>query len=224
MVVPPRSYQSASPFPKLSSFTISNYPKVQHRRSEIHFFRFPYILSEDVQGIYRPAVAAEYPPGKEADEVLWPRLYQVSASRCPFIKMPPRHKAGGLTEKRPAENSAGFRSKLAKNSQTRNSFAGANSLNGVYIPRDMEHSRKRAHLNDPTGSKAMAQRLAALPNSYLHLEKRGSTPKSLPAPHRHLRPKTSAAAPATNAKKPGYCENCRSKFPDLEEVSSLPVD
>ncbi|KAJ9050710.1 Cdc7p-Dbf4p kinase complex regulatory subunit [Entomophthora muscae] len=221
MIVPPRSYQSASPFPKLSNFALSGFSKVQHRRSEIHFFRYPYILSEDVTGMYRPAVAAEYPPSKEADDVIWPKLWPVSASRCPFIRIPPRHKAGGLTEKRPGDNSPGFRTKMPKNSQNRHHlYSGTGS--GL-TSRDLEHQRKRSILNDHNSSKVGAQRLAALPNSFLHLEKRGNTPKSLPPPTRPIRTKSSAPAAVANTKKPGYCENCRSKFPDIEEHVMSPT-
>lgn len=214
LVIPSRTYQSASPFPKLSNFALSGYPKIQHRRSEIHFFRYPYILSEDVTGIYRPAVAAEYPPAKDPDDVLWPKLWSVGPSRCPFIRMPPRHKSSAMGEKRPAENSAGFRSKMAKNSQNRHHIYPG-SLGGT-ASRDLDQ-RKRSIIGDLGSSKVGAQRLAALPNGFLHLEKPSAISKNISLTARPIRTKSSAPAPMTNAKKPGYCENCRTKFSDIEE-------
>ncbi|KAI0227733.1 Cdc7p-Dbf4p kinase complex regulatory subunit [Massospora cicadina] len=216
MVVPSRSHQGAPSFPKPTNFAPSGYPKVQHRRSEIHFFRYPYILSEDVSGVYRPAVAAEYPPAKDPDDVLWPKLWPVSPSRCPFIRMVPHHKAGTLPEKRAGENLPGFRSKLAKHSQSRHrAYPGPGNLGGV-ASRELEQ-RKRSALMDRSASKVGADRLAALPNGFLYLERRGATRKSLPPPIRPIRTKSSAPAAIANTKKPGYCENCRTKFSDIEE-------
>lgn len=196
-VLPGRLDQSTISYTKLPSLSLTNLPKPRHKVSEIHFFRYPYILAEDMTGVHRPAVAAEYPPSKDPDEILWPKLWVVPPTRCPFIRVMSRNKMGGAS-KRQADSNPGPRAKASKLS----------NRSGYSV-----QSQRESALELQT----KAQRLAAVPNHFLHLETRNQTPKTLPPPPRLLRTKTSAPGPLPNTKKPGYCENCRIKFTDIEE-------
>lgn len=196
-VLPGRLDQSTISYTKLPSLSLSNLAKPRHKASEVHFFRYPYILAEDMTGVHRPAVAAEYPPSKDPDEILWPKLWVVPPTRCPFIRVLSRNKMGGGS-KRQAEASLGSRAKASKLS----------NRSGYSV-----QSQRQSALE----VQAKAQRLAAIPNHFLCREARNQTPKTLPPPPRLLRTKTSAPSPLPNTKKPGYCENCRIKFTDIEE-------
>ncbi|KAI9291657.1 hypothetical protein K502DRAFT_326178 [Neoconidiobolus thromboides FSU 785] len=205
----------------IPSIKIMSYEKPTLKKSDFHFFKHPFVLVEDATGHYRPAVAAEYSPSKDANEIPWPKLYIVPSTRCPFIKCQSKKKNINGTEKRRAEAALSKLTHSRLSNSTRSlvlppiNIGNNDLLDSIIDPIVISKRFCNVDNNDPSTHES--KRLSALPNSHLQYEKTAIIPKTLPPIPHPIRLKASAAPAPNNIKKPGYCENCKTKFNDIEE-------
>ncbi|KAK9762523.1 Cdc7p-Dbf4p kinase complex regulatory subunit, variant 2 [Basidiobolus ranarum] len=175
---------------------------------DIHIFKKIFLLVEDTTRTYRTVMIGEFAPPADGQDPPWPKIYRNIEGRCPFIAYEELMTASPKKLYTPTFKRDPSYDTNLNNIINSNASGMVNSFTCAYIsatrrdrimsclqPKDVDKFKKNA--SDPGKSikKVGMWKQMALDSS-----------KRMPSP------------PTKVARKPGYCENCRLKFNDLEEV------
>ncbi|KAK9721356.1 Cdc7p-Dbf4p kinase complex regulatory subunit [Basidiobolus ranarum] len=169
--------------------------------SDIHTFRQVYLLVEDTSGTYKPVMVGEFIPPTDGRDPPWPKIHRNSEGRCPFIRYEdpigsPSNPLHMITPKRGIPNKINSNASGLVNSVT-SAYASSTRKSRVINcvpPKEIEKLGRRVLTPSRSVERAGISSQKATDSS----KKMGSV---------RINP----------TRKPGYCENCRLKFEDLEE-------
>ncbi|RUP47713.1 Dfp1/Him1, central region-domain-containing protein [Jimgerdemannia flammicorona] len=199
-------------------------------RSDFYYFKGFYFLVEDATGIHCPIAIREY---RKPDDTgaSWPKLRNNRGGRCPFIRyeeltnyLPePRERIGAASNKPKEELGAG--------TETR---TGKDTPQGVTVIQRADLATPATTLaaalaatpaTIPAATPAAAAKPVTAPRDpvtkYLDEIKVRGAPAFVESTASGIVASINSRAVSTHSEcaRPGYCENCRVKFQDLEFVT-----
>lgn len=165
-----------------------------------------YLLVEDITGVHKPVMIAEFPKVKEGYDPPWPRLYPVPEGKCPFVRFVEGKddKKKYFIDPKPQLNLLKTNDPVMVDSNA----SGMNQTTTVTSASISSQKTKMSNTTVPTNPKIKELELLG--------RRVPSTSRTKPSIiTRSSKPKVPLKMPMT--KKPGYCENCRIKYEDLNE-------
>jgi regulatory subunit for Cdc7p protein kinase len=181
-------------------------------REEYVCFQGPFILVTDKAQVHKPILVKEYPAGSDREHARWPMFWATKEGSCPFIK--PSHPVKPVIIKPPVLGE----SKVVNRRMTEQPASGiVNSSNAFSAIRS----------TTTCGSNLTSTTVAGISTGLgVSRQVRGLETKLTPAvasvmpppKKRRLEPLREQAAKKKKEKKEGYCENCKDRYDDYDEV------
>ena len=233
----PRHLSAALQAEKRHGRTTETDPSVP--REEYVYFTGPHILVTDVANVHKPIMVREFPAGSDRNEALWPMFWAVKEGSCPFIRptQPPTCKPSTVvtpTQKHYARPNVLRQNKHVVNRVVRDQPASGiiNSSNAFSAIRSTTTcgSNITSALSGTTTnlSGSLPRQIRDLTTRLTPVVTDDSTTKGLmdPPVMKKRRVETTlreqlAKTTKKKEKREGYCENCKERYDDYDEVSSL---
>ncbi|ORX99374.1 hypothetical protein K493DRAFT_110435 [Basidiobolus meristosporus CBS 931.73] len=170
--------------------------------SDIHSFRQVFLLVEDTSGIHKPVMVGEFILPSDGRDPPWPKIHRNSEGRCPFIRYEDVAVSPPNTHMVTPKRGMGFGNKMNSNAS-----GLVNSITSAYA----SSARKSRVINcvPPKEIEKLGRRVLTPSKS---VERGGQSSHKLTDSSKKI-----SSVRMSAARKPGYCENCRLKFDDLEE-------
>ena len=195
-------------------------------REEYVYFEGPYIIVSDMAEVHKPIMVREYPEGSNRADGLWPMFWACKEGNCPFVRPRPEHK--------PAEDAKHYArpnapKPLQENTQIQNkrdqpASGIINSSNAFSAIRSTTTCGVTSALS---GLGGVVNGQGSLSREVRDLKSRLMPVTNMPPPAKKRKVETLreqlAKTKTKKEKKEGYCENCKDRYDDYQEVRLPPV-
>jgi len=175
------------------------------RRDDHVYFSSPHVLVRDLSNTYRPIMVKEYARVKKDSDGTWPQIRHSGEGKCPFIADP---KQRNVEKLRPRQSISRPVAPPPCHGQSR--FV----LNEIAAS-GMNMSNLTSNVRSQTSAATRSGNTAAS-SKELNMLKRKVLDRNKP-----MEMKEKLLNKDQRPSKPGFCENCRDKYDDFDEVSYL---
>lgn len=175
--------------------------------------------------VHKPIMVREYPEGSNRADGLWPMFWACKEGNCPFVRPRQEHK--------PADNAKHYarpnapKPTLKENTQVVNrrdqpASGIVNSSNAFSAIRSTTTCGVTSALSGLVGA---VNGQGSLSREVRELKSRLTPATNMPPPAKKRKVETLreqlAKTKPKKEKKEGYCENCKDRYDDYQEVTSL---
>jgi regulatory subunit for Cdc7p protein kinase len=189
-------------------------------REEYVYFEGPYIIISDMAEVHKPILVREYPEGSDRADGLWPMFWACKEGNCPFVRPRPDHKPADDAKHyaRPNTKPALKENVQIQNKRDQPASGIINSSNAFSAIRSTTCGVTSAL----SGLGGNVQ--ASLSREVRDLKSRLTPAVIMPPPAKKRKVETLreqlAKTKPKKEKKEGYCENCKDRYDDYQEVRS----
>jgi hypothetical protein len=170
--------------------------------------------------VHKPIMVREYDVGAEREDAKWPMFWASKEGCCPFIQPPPQRETKPVITRALRENTQTVNKKVVEQPasmasgiiNSSNAFSairstttcGSKSMTSIPPTQIMKGSTSR-QIRDLKTRQIPASSMEKCPMHPPPAKRRRVEPLRLPTPKKKV-------------KREGYCENCKERYDDYEEV------